>query len=84
MGEPKRVLMAAKLPAAPMTTLAVAGASFLTKCTAKTPIPLPIAISGASGPRTTPRLSVANAAITMPGRSTGAVAPDALKPSAGL
>ena len=47
-------------------------------------MPLPIAISGASGPRTTPRLSVANAAMTMPGRSIGRTAPAVLNPSAGL
>ena len=75
--------MAAKLPAPPMTTLAMAGASFLTRCTASTPSPLPMAINGASGPRTTPRLSVANAAAKMPKRSIGLTGPPAWKPSEG-
>ena len=83
-GEPSSVLMAAKLPAAPSTALAWAGAPLLARCRASTPSPLPIAISGASGPSTTPRLSVANAAMMIPGRSTGATAPPAWKPSAGL
>ena len=43
-GDPSSVLMAAKLPAAPITVLACAGASFLTRCTARTPRPLPIAM----------------------------------------
>ena len=70
-GEPRSVAIAAKLPAAPMTRAAWGGESRLTRCTAKTPRPLPIAINGASGPSTTPRLSVANAAATMPNRSIG-------------
>ena len=41
------------------------------------------AISGASGPSTTPRLSVVADAITMPGRSIGLTAPAGLNPSAG-
>jgi hypothetical protein len=83
-GEPRSVLIAAKLPAAPITTLAVSGALRLTRWTARTPRPLPIAIRGASGPRTTPRLSVANEAMTIPGSSIGCTGPDALNPSAGL
>ena len=55
MGDPSRVLMAAKLPAAPITTVAWAGASFLTRWTASAARPPPIAISGASGPSTTPK-----------------------------
>ena len=82
-GEPKRVLTAAKLPAAAIINTACVGAPFLMRCIARTPSPLPIAISGASGPSTTPRLRVANAAMTMPGRSIGLTGPDALKPSAG-
>ena len=75
--------MAAKLPAAPMTTAAMGGASRLTRWTARTPRPLPMAISGASGPNTIPRLSVANAAAMMPNSSTGCTGPPDLKPSEG-
>ena len=78
------MLTAAKLPAAPITTTAIWGASRLSRCTASTPSPLPIAISGASGPSTTPRLSVAKDASTMPGSSIGGTGPEDLKPSAGL
>ena len=76
-GEPRSVAIAAKLPAPPMTTLAIAGASRLARCTASTPSPLPMAISGASGPSTTPRLRVANDAATMPKRSIGLTGPPA-------
>ena len=78
------MLTAAKLPAAPITITAVSGASRLSRCTASTPSPLPIAISGASGPSTTPRLSVANDATAIPGSSIGSTGPPALNPSAGL
>ena len=84
IGEPSSVEIAAKLPAAPITTLAIWGASRLMRCTASTPIPLPIAISGASGPSTTPRLRVAKEARMMPGSSIGCTGPPVLKPSAGL
>ena len=83
MGEPRRVAMAAKLPATPITTTAIGGASRLNRCTARTPRPLPIAIRGASGPKTAPRLSVAKAAAMMPINSTGCTGPPALKPSEG-
>ena len=83
IGEPRSVLIAAKLPAAPITTLAVA-ASRLIRCTARMPMPLPMAISGASGPSTAPKLRVANAAMMMPGSSIGGTGPDGLNPSAGL
>ena len=82
-GDPSSVLMAAKLPAAPITAVACAGASFLTRCRMRTPRPAPIAINGASGPSTTPRLRVAKAARAMPGRSIGLTGP-VLNPSAGL
>ena len=83
-GEPSSVLMAAKLPAAATTVAVLGGASRLTRRTARTPSPPPRAIRGASGPSTTPRLKVANAASTMPGSSTGAGGPSpALNPSAG-
>jgi len=71
IGEPRSVLIAAKLPAAPITAIAIAGASRLTSRTVKTPRPLPIAISGASGPSTTPSESVAKDARTIPGSSIG-------------
>lgn len=70
-GEPSRVATAAKLPAAPITTLACSGASRLMRWTASTLMPLPMAMRGASGPRTTPRLSVAKEARKMPGSSMG-------------
>ena len=75
--------MAAKLPAAPMTTLAWAGTSFFTVCTSSTASPPPMAISGASGPSTTPRQRVTKAATMMPGSSAVVGAPADLKPSAG-
>ena len=84
MGEPKSVAMAAKLPATPITTTAIGGASRLNRCIARTPRPLPIAISGASGPNTAPRLSVAKAAATMPKSSTGAHRPAGLETLRGL
>ena len=45
--------------------------------------PLPMGISGASGPSTTPKLRVPSAASRMPGSSIGGVTPAALNPSAG-
>jgi hypothetical protein len=51
--------------------------------TARKPRPLPTAMSGASGPSTTPKLRVASAANTIPGSSTGNGAPAGLNPSAG-
>ena len=71
MGDPNRVLMAAKPPAAAMTMEAVGGASRLANRTDSRPRPPPMAISGASGPRTAPRLKVARAARATPGSSTG-------------
>ena len=76
--------MAAKLPAEAITVSAIGGASFLTRCTVSAASPPPIAISGASGPRTAPRLSVVNAAMNTPGSSrSGAGPPSAWKPKAG-
>ena len=84
IGDPSNVLMAAKLPATPMTTVAIAGASRLNRRTAIAPSPPPIAISGASGPSTAPRHRVASAATRMPGKSSaGAGPPVILMPSAG-
>ena len=70
-GEPSSVLMEAKLPAAATMAVTRSGASRLTSRMAQTPRPAPSAISGASGPSTTPRLSVASAASTTPGSSAG-------------
>ncbi len=84
IGEPSRVLMAAKLPAAATTALARAGMSRLASRTASRASPPPSAISGASGPRTTPRLRVARAASSTPGSWAGVGAPrPGLNPSAG-
>ena len=82
-GDPRSVLIAAKLPAAAITTLARCGAFRRIRCTARTPIPLPMAMSGASGPSTAPQLRVTKAAMMMPGSSTGGTAPEGLNPSAG-
>ena len=81
-GEPSSVLIAAKLPATPLTATAWAGAPRRTRWIAQAPRPLPMAISGASGPSTAPKASVTKAASATPGSSNGRVAPG-LKPSAG-
>ena len=83
IGEPSNVLIAAKLPAAPMTTIACAGASFFTRCTISAASPPPMAISGASGPRTAPNDSVTNAARTTPGNSSPVGEPMADRPAEG-
>ena len=82
-GDPSSALIAAKLPAAATTVATCGGESRLTSRTARTPMPEPMAISGASGPRTTPRLSVAMAASITPSSCSGCTAPAGLKPSAG-
>ena len=86
IGEPKRVLMAAKLPAEAMTMAAAGGASRLASCTESSPNPPPMAISGASGPSTTPRLSVASAGDHHARKLVRAVGapPPVLNPSAGM
>ena len=83
IGDPSSELMAAKLPAAAITFVAWSGASCAARRTASAPRPLPSMISGASGPSTTPRASVASEARNTPGNSTGGRAPAALNPSAG-
>ena len=70
-GEPSSVLIAAKLPAEASTVTAIGGASFFARCTASAPSPPPMAMSGASGPRTAPRLSVVSAARATAGQLTG-------------
>ena len=83
-GEPNSVLTAAKLPAEAIMVSAIGGASLLISRTVSAASPPPIAISGASGPSTAPRLRVASAARMMPGssRSTGGP-PPVWKPNAG-
>ena len=61
-GLPKRKLMAAKLPAAPITITACAGASRFARVTARAPRPPPRASRGASGPITAPSPIEATAA----------------------
>ena len=74
-GDPSSVLTAAKLPAEAMMVSAIGGASFFARCTVSAARPPPIAISGASGPSTAPRLSVASAARTTPGSSRPVAGP---------
>ncbi len=83
-GEPSSVLIAAKLPADAMIVSAIGGASFLIRRTVKAARPPPIAINGASGPSTAPRLSVVSAARMMQ-MSSGPVGgpPPVLNPKAG-
>ena len=66
-GEPSSELIAAKLPVAAIIAAAVGGASLAASLTASTPRPLPMRISGASGPSTAPKASVASAASSTPG-----------------
>ncbi len=82
-GDPKSALIAAKLPADPITFSAIGDASRFASFTAITPSPPPSAISGASGPRTTPRPNPASAARSTPGSWTGDGLPPTWKPSAG-
>ena len=83
-GLPSSVLIAAKLPAPAMTTVAMGGASLFTRWTVSAPSPPPMAMSGASGPSTAPRARVAMEARTTPGRSIASGGPPpTLKPSAG-
>ena len=82
-GDPSRVLTAAKLPAAAIIVAACGGASLAARCTASTPSPPPMAISGASGPSTTPSTKVASDARNTPGRSIGRGGVPVVNPSAG-
>ena len=84
MGEPSSVLIAAKLPADAMIVTAIGGASFFARRTVSAASPPPIAMRGASGPSTAPRLSVVSAASTTPGSSRPVGGPPpVLKPNAG-
>ena len=83
-GEPSRVLIAAKLPAEAMMVRAIGGASFFARCTVSAARPPPMAIRGASGPSTAPRLSVVSAASTIPGSSLSTGGPPPVwNPNAG-
>ena len=70
-GESKIRLSAAKVPEAPITADTSGGRSLGISRTASRPNPPPKAISGASGPSTTPNPIVATAASMTPGSSTG-------------
>ena len=75
IGDPKITEMAAKLPAAAMISKSCGGASRLASLTENIASEPPIAISGASGPSTTPRPSVAKAASVIPGSIAGSFPP---------
>ena len=75
--------MAAKLPAAPITRMAMSCTSRRMRWTMRTASPPPIRISGASGPSTAPRPRVANDAKKAAGSSLVVVEPPVLNPSAG-
>ncbi len=75
IGEPKITEIAAKLPAAPRISSSWGGASRFASFTVKTATPPPIAMSGASGPSTSPSPRLANAASAMPGTMFGSVLP---------
>ena len=83
IGEPRRVLTAAKLPAAATTVIVCCGASGLARRTTRAASPPPMAIRGASGPSTAPSAKVVRAARTTPGISAASGAPPAWNPSAG-
>ena len=81
-GDSKIIARAANVPAAAITAVNSSVASFLTRRMTKTPRPPPSAMSGASGPRTTPSPMPATAARRTLGSSIGWVTP-VLSPSAG-
>ena len=82
-GEEKMNAIAAKLPAAATTSKPCWGTSRLVMRTVSGASPAPSAMSGASGPRTSPNPIVPIAASRMPGRSTGKVGPPAARPWTG-
>ena len=84
MGDPSRVLMAAKLPAAPSTLTPCSGTGRRRAAlVASTARPLPRAISGISGPITVPKASDASAAQMTPGSWIGVGGGCTAKPGAG-
>lgn len=81
-GLPKIAEIAAADPAAARIVALLGSVDRRVRRMASRASPLPIAISGASGPTTAPPTRLATAAITTPGTSTGRVAP-APTPSTG-
>ena len=83
-GDPNSVLTAAKLPVAATTDATFVGTvPRRARRTASTARPPPMAMSGASGPTTTPSPMLAIAAAAMPSIAVGPGYPLAWKPSAG-
>ncbi len=72
-GEPKTIDTAEKIPQAATSVTMSAGASLRSRRIPSTPRPAPSAISGASGPSTSPSPIVASAASMTPGMSIGSV-----------
>ena len=81
-GEPKISATAENVPQAATSVATCGVASRRSRCTAYRPSAPPIAISGASGPRTRPSEIVASPARMTPGMSTGIVG-SVLRPCAG-
>ena len=81
-GEPKISATAENVPQAATSVATCGVASRRSRCTAYRPSAPPIAISGASGPRTRPNEIVASPASMTPGSSTGSVG-SVLRPCAG-
>ena len=79
MGEPSSVLMAAKLPAEARTAAAWSGTSRRAARRASTTSPPPMAMRGASGPSTAPKIKVARAARMTPGSWAGRRGPVGLE-----
>ena len=83
MGEAKSSEIAAKAPAAAITSKAWSGTGLRASEIEATAIPEPRAISGASGPTTVPRPIEARPASATPGTVIGLIGPLACRPSAG-
>jgi hypothetical protein len=82
IGDPKRNDTAANVAEAAITVRTSGGASRRSRSTARNPRPPPMAMRGASGPRTIPRPMLARAARITPGTAFGWVGAG-LRPSAG-
>ncbi len=80
IGDPSSVLMAAKLPADAITAFAWSGTSRRASRTDSAASPPPIRISGISGPRTMPKISVASVARMTPGSCAAVGGPCILNP----
>ena len=83
-GEVKMNASAVKLPAAAITISACGGISRRERLTSRIARPAPSAISGASGPNTSPKPIVAKPARMTPGRTLGLDGPPADRPFAGM